>query len=374
MRSALFISALAGLAAARPQAIDIDAVEALPEPTLLGPTDPTATAEVVPVAVAASTVLSAMVAEITSTNSKVKAKLVKKDGNCSPQPDGYGPQINNPDTSANWVANDQINAYGANAPASIGAYKQVFKGLSGSMSQTGYAGLITLQSYDLQTCASQCDQNPDCASFNIFVERDPTVDPGAACPNPPSITNFKCTLYDYPIAALAATNYGQYRGPQDSNGVAFNVTVASSNGYTKLVTPSTITNFTGPDNYNNQPVNCPKGAGSCAINVPDNSYITYKTFDDGKYDPANCAKLCQAQTAYNKAHPAKGATTYRACNYFNAYVLLKNGVPQGTYCSLYTKPWDASYATNAGQSRGSDQYTIAESFGFTLNPQDPGTL
>lgn len=371
MRSAIFISALAGLAAARPQAIDFDAVEALPEPTLLGPTDPTATAEVV--SVAASSIISAMVAEITSTNSKVKAKLAKRDGDCSRQPDGYGPTVS-PDTSDAWVHSDVINGFGANAATSVGAYKQVFKSLSGSLSQTGYAGLVTLQSYDLQTCASQCDASPDCASFNIFVERDPSVDPGANCPNPPSVTNFKCTLYNYPISANAATNYGQYRGPADSNGVAFNITVASSNGYNKLVTPPTLTNFTGPDNYNNQPINCPKGAGSCAINAPGSAYITFKTFDDGKYDPANCAKLCQAQTAYNKAHPAQGATTYKACNYFNAYVLLKNGVPQGTYCSLYTKPFDATYASNGGQTRGSDVYTIAESFGFTLNPQDAGTL
>jgi len=30
----------------------------------------------------------------------------------------------------------------------------------------------------------------------------------------------------------------------------------------------------------------------------------------------------------------------------NGYVLSKNGVPQGLYCSMYTQTWAPSYSTN----------------------------
>jgi len=104
------------------------------------------------------------------------------------------------------------------------------------------------------------------------------------------------------------------------------------------------------------------------------TFIGAKTFETGAYDPLSCAVACQAQTAYNKAHPAEGATTYMPCNFFNAYLVTKNGAPQGTYCNLYTRTWDASYATNKGQARGGDVYTNSESFGYSLATPDSGVL
>lgn len=55
-----------------------------------------------------------------------------------------------------------------------------------------------------------------------FAERDPTVNPstnqstaptvwGRDCPNPPSMTSFKCTLWGSSIDSDDATNQGQYR-------------------------------------------------------------------------------------------------------------------------------------------------------------------
>lgn len=51
--------------------------------------------------------------------------------------------------------------------------------------------------------------------------------------------------------------------------------------------------------------------------------------------------------------------------FFNAYVLSENAIPQGLYCSLYNETWGPSYGTNYGQYRGSDRYTVSESYSYT---------
>ena len=96
-------------------------------------------------------------------------------------------------------------------------------------------------------------------------------------------------------------------------------------------------------------------------------------FFPNAYDPGQCAAACQATTGYDTRHP-RADGTYDACNFFNAYVLSKNNVAQGTYCSLYTMPWDKSYSTNYGQYRGSDYYSVSSSYGFTLTTQDSGVV
>lgn len=53
--------------------------------------------------------------------------------------------------------------------------------------------------------------------------------------------------------------------------------------------------------------------------------------------------------------------------FFNAYVLSENAVPQGLYCSMYNETWGPSYGTNYGQYRGSDRYTVSESYSYTLS-------
>ena len=51
--------------------------------------------------------------------------------------------------------------------------------------------------------------------------------------------------------------------------------------------------------------------------------------------------------------------------FFNAYVLSKNAIPQGLYCSMYNQTWGPSYGTNYGQYRGSDRYTVSESYSYS---------
>jgi hypothetical protein len=50
-----------------------------------------------------------------------------------------------------------------------------------------------------------------------------------------------------------------------------------------------------------------------------------------------------------------------------------NNVPQGFYCSMYSAGWDPSYATNTGQTRGTDVYRVVDSLSFFNGTVDSGT-
>lgn len=305
-------------------------------------------------------------------------------------PTRYGPKPAEDTVEAFW-------SFPTFADLSTGAatpqgYELSFTNVRASVGGNGYMGLYTLKSYNTVTCAQICDRKAGCLGFNLYFERDPTVSPADACPNPPSFTNVKCTLWGNGVSEAAATNAGQYRGPEDANGDAFRVVITGSNGYNRKAPPAPIPNFTGPVQLGG------------AINAPlDNGYNTYMgvKFFKAPYDPAVCAAACQAQTAYNKRHAVDGK--YRPCvsapgreprpclprtchdrkeagwltrpvplqNFFAAYVLSKNNVPEGMYCSMYTRSWDRSYATNQGQWRGTDYYSVSHAYSFTLSPLEP---
>ena len=125
-----------------------------------------------------------------------------------------------------------------NAPTPDG-YALAFSNLSASLQASNYMGLYTLTSYDTLTCASKCDQ-ANCSAFNVYLERDPTLNASAQnCPNPPSTTNFKCTLWGAPVSSEEATNSGQYQS-------SFHVVIAGSNGYNKNSPPPPVSCYSGP--------------------------------------------------------------------------------------------------------------------------------
>ncbi|KAI4785886.1 hypothetical protein E4T45_13964, partial [Aureobasidium sp. EXF-8846] len=160
---------------------------------------------------------------------------------CAPQPDGYGPKVT-PDTTDAFLGYAPFHSMASAAPTVIAsnngagnAYQQTFRDLNGSSSANSYLGLYTLKSYDVAGCAAHCDTTALCTSFNIYIERDPSQNPckndstaptvwGYWCPQPSSITNFKCTLWGSNLEAATATNQGGYRGD-------FAVVVTGSNGY-----------------------------------------------------------------------------------------------------------------------------------------------
>ncbi|KAA6416331.1 MAG: hypothetical protein FRX48_01051 [Lasallia pustulata] len=360
MRTAVLVSALIGLAAAapRPQDIEFDVVDTAATITEQGPAV-TAVSQVIsndPVA-AASTVYAAVLADPTdvtptTTERSLEERGVDVSAPCAVQPDGYGPKTT-PDTVADFMANPLYDQIASAAPVPQG-YNLVFASLNGSCNANTYLGLTTLQSYDTIKCQQLCDTAPLCTAFNIYMERDPSVNPNATmgCPNPPSIVNYKCTLWGAGVTVQSASNTGQWR-------TQFQVAIRGSNGYVKNAPPPAQTNFTGPVEFGG------------AINAPS-SYMGVKYFS-GPYDVFQCAAACQANTAYDHRHP-KSDGSYSACNFFNSYVLSINNVPQGTYCSLYTQPWDKTYSTNYGQYRGSDYYSVSMSYGYTLAPQDQGHI
>ena len=81
----------------------------------------------------------------------------------------------------------------------------------------------TLKSYNTIQCQQYCDSASGCTAFNVYFERDPSVDPGNGCDDPASTVNIKCVLWGLPITADTATNRGQWRDN-------FEVVIAGSNG------------------------------------------------------------------------------------------------------------------------------------------------
>ncbi|KAI4761460.1 hypothetical protein E4T52_06391 [Aureobasidium sp. EXF-3400] len=116
---------------------------------------------------------------------------------------------------------------------------------------------------------------------------------------------------------------------------------------------------------------------SAAVNAPLNcngadTFMGSKLFSSGPFDESLCAVACTAQSAYNLRHPPSSEPP-KLCQFYNTYVLFKDGVPQGQYCSLYTQAWNASYATNTGQWRGKSHYTIQQSVA-AVNATSPGDV
>ncbi|KAL1598155.1 hypothetical protein SLS59_007165 [Nothophoma quercina] len=300
-----------GLVVAASQVINIGAALAVPTPTVLGPN----VEETKPAANSynPTDAVSAVAAII-----KSEGVIEKRDSSCGAEQPNSG--------------------YTVPEDGSVDAYLKSDSQLSSQ--QIGYLTYKSYNSYDVQGCADACDSEKYCLGFNIFFERDPKFEPKDGCANPDPVTNIKCSLYDYPVAGKAATNEGQWRGPQDANGEAFHVVIAGSNGYSKISKdlPS-VTVFKTPT------------ALSKGISAPlDNGYDTYngmRLFNNNPYDPTLYAAACQAQTDYEKAHPDADGK-YEPCNFFNSYILTQNEVLLVTYCSLYTRTWDSSYATNTG--------------------------
>ncbi|KAF2089477.1 hypothetical protein K490DRAFT_20598, partial [Saccharata proteae CBS 121410] len=268
---------------------------------------------------------------------------------CAPQPDGYGHKVT-PDTVAAFEAYSGFHKDALNAVTPL-TYVQSFRDLNASTSANSYLSLVTLQSYDTQGCSQWCDNTTLCESFNIYIERDPSLNPTEGqCPDPSSITNYKCTLWGSSINATTATNQGGWRDD-------FQVVIVGSNGYNKINT--TITPPSCGSNWNSGS-QCSSGG---AISKPSCNVGNH--FFPGPYNPTVCAAYAEAQTAKNKAAAGWWSMwMYQPCNMFNSYMVKKNGVPMGTYCSLFNTEVDHSWATYFGGVSGSDKFDIETSMTY----------
>ena len=359
MRYTLITAALVGAAFAGPiekrQDFDWDAIDAMdPVPTPDIPIVSAAAAQTTvsyAPAVAASSVSSAILADPTDTSLKVKRAIDNSGCAASAVPSSS-------DTDSAFLANPtQTDA--AKAASTPTGYTQSFSNLQGSSNAYGYMGYSLLTSYDTATCATRCNKIKGCSAFNVYYERDPSIDPTTTCTNPSSVTVIKCVYWGGALDASTAVNMGQYRRD-------FHVVISGSNGYTSnsIATPA---GYTGPVYY-----------GTAAINAPNdcngaNTYLTVKTFNSGPFDAGQCAAACSAESDYRRTHPNADGT-FQTCQFFNTYILYNNTVPTGQICSLYNETWPATFATNAGQYRGTDKFTVNYSYGFsntTANADKP---
>lgn len=282
---------------------------------------------------------------------------------CIQQPDGYGPKVE-PDTPEAFLAYKPFSDTAQNAATPAG-YDVVFKDLDGAVSANSYLGLHTLKSYDTQACAARCDESELCTAFNVYIERNPSLnvnfnetDPDFDCPNPPSITNYKCTLWGSEITPESATNKGGWR-------LDFEVVITGSNGYdkTEKVTPPELPNWSKPENCHQRAI------------TSGGSYHLGSKFFPGPFDTKVCKFYAEAQHQKNKAEAlSKGRKTFTPCNMFNAYSVRKNGKGQGTYCSLYNTKLSVSWANWGGSWAGNDRFDCGASWNYALTKQDSGDL
>ncbi|KAI9647840.1 hypothetical protein NHQ30_004228 [Ciborinia camelliae] len=356
MRPTIIASTFAALAIANPvpQKIDLAAIDALPKASLsAAPVNVYSQAVYVkPSAAATSEGAAKVTALAVPTGAAGKRDVFKR--SCEAQPAGKGPNTV-PDTSDAFLASPQYKAISSAAVTPRG-YTLAFSGLQGSSQTTSYLGYKTMDSYDTVNCAAYCDEQEGCIAFNIYLERDPTVDPAASCPNPPSTINYKCVKWGVQISDKTATNIGQWRND-------FHVVISGSNGYNKGVSPPAADGYNGPV------------ALGGAINAPvdpitkADTYMGYKFFSfDDVQTFANgvvaCTTACTSQNKYNVAHPPSTGNP-AICNQVVVYVLSENKNPQGIYCSMYTEEWASNYATNYGQYRGADYWSVSQAYTYT---------
>ncbi|KAG8628144.1 hypothetical protein KVT40_004017 [Elsinoe batatas] len=284
---------------------------------------------------------------------------------CAPQPDGYGQNITNPDTVDNWMAYAPFQQLASQAATPSG-YVKTFNNMNASASASSYMGLWTLKSYSPSDCAAICNNNTGCTSFNIFIERDPSLNPckndstaytpwGYWCPLPSSITNYKCTLWGSNLDASVVTNAGGWRGD-------FNVVITGSNGYdkTNVTTPVAIATYDPPQNCSDSGIN-------------GGSYWLGSKFFAGAFNPQLCAAYANATSATNEAAAiAAGQSNFTPCQMFNAYHIYKNNIPMGTYCSLYNAQLSTKWASVKGSWSGNNYYGVRNSWQYQLTTPRTG--
>jgi hypothetical protein len=298
---------------------------------------------------------------IVNTGSKLKRTLNgvarqprRKRNACDPQPtipNKYNVDVSTSDAFKNDAT---IASVATNANAAPAGYYQNFKNFHAANSAMNYMGYTVVETgYDVDYCAAKCDAKDGCLSFNIYFERDPTVEPGPDCPDPEAFANIKCSFWGTGLDLSTANNVGQWREK-------FWVAIGGSNAYTSYKLGGPVDGWSGP-----------QALGTKALNAPlydcENkwSYLGYKLLQAGSVDPRLCASACDAQTKFNKEHPA-AADPY-SCNGFGSYILTKTNstgsYQQGQMCTFYTAYWDAKYASNTGSSDPSigAKYTYSHS-------------
>jgi hypothetical protein len=315
---------------------------------------------------------------------------------CAPQPDGYGP-VPTADTVAGFQSYQQFHSW-ANDAVSPASYKRVFVDLDGAIVADSYLGFYTLTSYSVDECAAKCDGNSLCTSFNIYIERDPQWNPWlCSCDSPPSMTNFKCSIYGSSIDSSLATNKGETRekfevviagsngyvkssgsGSNDSNTNTVATTATAGAGTTSALTTATTAATTAQQSPAPTTTSRP-GDASCptmpAPPVPKGcknlqrlkgihnhpKKCVGKQFFPGPFN----AELCGTMARSHNANLSK--TSSSRCKSVNSFMVKQDGKPKGTYCNLFSETYEPSVGTDSIGWVGGTYYETESSYSFEVD-------
>lgn len=101
------------------------------------------------------------------------------------------------------------------------------------------------------------------------------------------------------------------------------------------------------------------------LNINEHSVQTFPQTQP--YDPSVCAAACIEKSAFDRKQGLPSKENPDICNFFDAYILYKNGQNGVFTCAYYTKAWSDAYATNTGQyDQQGNKYTIGSSFGYAI--------
>ncbi|KAG6901664.1 hypothetical protein C0995_009445 [Termitomyces sp. Mi166 len=193
-------------------------------------------------------------------------------------------------------------------------YSQVFAGTGlrstdrdASVEGTAYLTytLVSNATYSVDDCLAFCDRVPGCVFVNLYYEfNNPLLDFVFS-----EHSNLKCAAYGDVHSAAEKTNFGGQQLEAAPAGLSY---IQQSSGWAAdaLADPKM------PDGYE-----LVFGPTDGANNAP--GYMGFAFID--KYDVGACAALCNTRDA----DPAGGA-----CQYFNIWRALVNGVPTTYTCAF----------------------------------------
>ena len=305
---------------------------------------------------------------ISNSNTKLKrnplgvARQPRKRAACGNEPTIPNFYNVNVDSAAAFRADAKIASVALSATSSPAGYYQNFANLKGSISTMNYLGYTVVNTgkgYDVDFCAAKCTAKAGCLAFNIFFERNPTLNPGPDCRDPPAFANLKCSFWGTGLTDKLASNKGQWREK-------FEVAIAGSNAYTSYKLGGPVAGYSGPQPLGNAVMQAP--LYDCTNTW---SYLGYRLLQAGSVDPNLCAAACEKQTEINTEAPAKNADGSLkpavTCNAFGSYILTKTNATgtyqQGQMCTFYTANWDKQFATStaSGDAAIGAKYTFSHS-------------
>jgi hypothetical protein len=138
--------------------------------------------------------------------------------------------------------------------------------------------------------------------------------------------------------------------------------IVGSNGYNKLAPPNSQPGFSGPMELDGA-INAPNDPVTNTNTYMGTKFFTFDKIQSYEAGVEACTAACTAQTAYNSRHPPAAPAKPNVCNQVVVYVLSDNNQPQGVQCAMYSESWASNYATNLGQYRGSEYWSVTQAYG-----------